>query len=186
MGISLGTLVATSALLASCGGETTTDQSRSLVIEDSMRLAEKAASQFQIGVLQDRQVTKAEYEESLAREARCSGLPIPETVVSPVDGLRLVPLGADYQPTLDCSRQYRALVEVAYVATHRQVMEKRVKVAVLRCFRKNGYEASEAWDTIEKMTDGLGKEAATRAVGICVLPSVQLFYPDIVILGVGY
>lgn len=151
-----------------------------------MRQAKAAHAEFQVGVLRDGRVTKAEYEESLAREAKCSGLPIPKTIISPIDGLRLVPLGDDYRPTVECNHRYRALVEVGYVEIRQQVMEPRVQKAILECVRKLGYQTSDSWDTIRKMTDGLGKESAQRALGRCGLPAVQLFYPEVKGIGFSY
>lgn len=176
---SVSVLIVLGLVLVSCGRDAATGLSP--LVAQALKEAEAAGADEQAAMLRDGVVTKAEYEQTFVLEARCDNRPPPRLRISPVDNLRMLILGP-VRTGSDCSRRMRAFVESIYVATNRPRMDPAVRKEILACLRRAGGSTDESWMTLREMSAGLGDRAG-EALGRCVLPSVQKFYPEIESLG---
>lgn len=142
-------------------------------------------------VLRDGEVSKREYDAAFSAMKSCLedvGISVLDGGINRADGISHIysiePNGLAEDVFLEeqqnCLDSHFQLVDAAYTATTPKVMDEPLRVAVLECMEKNGYETDGTEKNFSDIAvsadaDG-GKRVKTAAA--CVGEEGQRLYPD--------
>lgn len=188
-------------LLAGCGAQPHIGQQvnpREVVLAGA-QMAKEAGSEEQYEALRDGEVTFEEYDaafDSLADCYEAAGLGITPPVINPVDGstylFQMIPNGLDpdlvTESQAECDNAHWLFVSSAYSTVTPAKMDEALRVAVLACLDKRGFETSgdeSNLGEIVRVELGPDRERVDAAVA-CIGEEVFVLYPDLPPVNIGF